>query len=346
MNAGVDSITDEVQKELTIDSPDVAQGVDNASTTQPQRGGKKGKKKQKWKALDLSDLPSPPSQQSSNTSHGARNQWHNSQSGSSTVASDGARGQWGDSRQGKSPGGYGGSHSGRNQGYSPNQKYDKPQDYGYRERGSNVALSKALVTLLRHKKPHDIPIDGAGFASVERILAHSQFQRFYSSEKDINEIISNDNKDRFEIRGSVGNNFQIRATQGHSFKLDVEESGLEEIVDPKQFPTVVHGTYMENWRFIKKEGLRRMRRSYVHFAIGFIGETHVTSGMRNTCDIVIVLDLEKAMGDGLKFYASKNKVVLCEGDRTGLVSAKYFKVIKKYDYKMQQFKDIDFVFEG
>lgn len=225
------------------------------------------------------------------------------------------------------------------------QSYERSQDRDYRDNGSNIALSKALVTLLRHKKPRNIPVDAAGYAFVEQILRHPQFRKFHSTEQGIYDIAMDDAKHRFEIKGAAGNNFRIRATQGHSFKIQPEAFGLRLIEDPYEYPVVVHGTYQQHLRAIKRDGLKCMNRAYIHFAVGFIGETHVTSGMRDTCDVIIVMDLPKAMREGLKFYVSQNEAVLSDGV-LGVVSPKYFKAIKKYDYGTNRFEEIDFVFQA
>lgn len=204
-----------------------------------------------------------------------------------------------------------------------------------------VALSRALVKLLRHGKPSGIRIDSAGYAKIEDILSHSHFKTFDSSLKQIQDIVSGNDKKRFEIDQDSEGCYKIRAVQGHSIKLDPMTSGLRPLTDPNQFQTILHGTYETNWRKIKKEGLNRMSRSHVHFTIGHIGETHVTSGMRSDCEIIVELDLKKALEGGLKFYYSTNNVVLTEGDDTGIVPPKYFKsTIKKWNYKTKTFEEL------
>lgn len=60
--------------------------------------------------------------------------------------------------------------------------------------------------------------------------------------------------------------------------------------------------------------------------MGFNGQSHVVSGMRNSCDVIIEIDVAKAMADGFKFLKSKNNVVLMPGKGTaGLVPPGYFK---------------------
>lgn len=61
-------------------------------------------------------------------------------------------------------------------------------------------------------------------------------------------------------------------------------------------------------------------------------EEGVISGMRQSCDIYISIDMIEAMKDGINFYISSNNVILTEGIN-GVLPPKYFKsvVSKKGD---------------
>lgn len=89
------------------------------------------------------------------------------------------------------------------------------------ENNRNIALLEALMKLLRHKTPSDIAVDHEGFAYVEDILKHRQFQKFSLSGKEIYDMVKNDNKTPFAIKGGV-DDFQIRAIWGHSFDLEAK----------------------------------------------------------------------------------------------------------------------------
>jgi len=50
--------------------------------------------------------------------------------------------------------------------------------------------------------------------------------------------------------------------------------------------------------------------------------------MRSSCDVLIYIDLEKALEDGIKFYKSENGVVLTEGvDGEGYLPNDYFRQV-------------------
>ncbi|GAM39135.1 tRNA splicing 2'-phosphotransferase [Talaromyces pinophilus] len=150
--------------------------------------------------------------------------------------------------------------------------------------------------------------------------------------------------------------FLIRATQGHSMKivdttLFLEKLSLE---DTSKLPdTVVHGTYHGAWPLILASGgLRAMSRLQVHFATGPTldevfpngrdaplakldprSKATVISGMRSDAEILIYIDIRRALEAGCPFYRSENGVILSEGMGTGdngeekIVSIDFFDLV-------------------
>ncbi|CAI7675208.1 unnamed protein product [Penicillium pancosmium] len=128
-------------------------------------------------------------------------------------------------------------------------------------------------------------------------------------------------------------NFLIRATQGHSIKSVDAASFLEPLSldDASKLPeTVVHGTFHGAWpAILQSGGLQCMGRNHVHFATGPSlesvlgaqpdaavqgkGETKVISGMRSDAQVLIYIDLRKALAAGCPFWRSENNVILSEG---------------------------------
>jgi 2'-phosphotransferase len=114
----------------------------------------------------------------------------------------------------------------------------------------------------------------------------------------------------------------IRANQGHS--IEVKDLELTPIKDASKYPIVVHGTYHDAWQKIKVSGLNKMSRTHIHMAIGEFGSANVISGMRRSCEVLVYVDIAKAMDDGIEFFQSANGVILTAGDN-GVLSTKYFK---------------------
>ncbi|KAE8146116.1 KptA family-domain-containing protein [Aspergillus avenaceus] len=129
--------------------------------------------------------------------------------------------------------------------------------------------------------------------------------------------------------------FLIRATQGHSIK-SVDAASFQEkltLEDESKLPdTVVHGTFHTAWPLILASGgLRVMGRNQVHFATGpslesVLAQTaagpqgssgdegpKVISGMRRDAQVLIYIDLKKALAAGCPFWRSENGVILSDG---------------------------------
>lgn len=147
------------------------------------------------------------------------------------------------------------------------------------------------------------------------------------------------------VKDNNPSNFFIRATQGHSMKNVDAASFLEplSLSDESKLPaTVVHGTFHSTWpAILRSGGLRCMGRNHVHFATGpsleSVLPTHkdgtphantalgdhnaaatqndgrVISGMRKDAQVLIYLDIRKALAVGCPFWRSENGVILSEG---------------------------------
>lgn len=96
-----------------------------------------------------------------------------------------------------------------------------------------------------------------------------------------------------------------------------------ETILPHQLENVIHGTYYKCWGIIKNIGLSRMNRVHIHFANGLPND-NVISGMRKDVEIVIYINVNKAIEANLKFYRSPNGVILSPGDINGIIHPKYF----------------------
>ncbi|XP_076442329.1 tRNA 2'-phosphotransferase 1-like [Babylonia areolata] len=194
-----------------------------------------------------------------------------------------------------------------------------------RASGNNpsVKLSKALSWLLRHgAEKEGFKFLPGGFLYVDSILQKPQFKSYTMDE--VKAVVASNEKQRFHLEtDEETGRLKIRANQGHT--LEVTDLALQPLTSADQIPVVVHGTYFRCWESIRRQGLRRMARNHVHFAAGEPGQAGVISGMRGSCDVIIYLDLEKAIAGGLKFFRSANNVILCEGNEDGIISTQYFK---------------------
>ncbi|CAN7007865.1 unnamed protein product [Brassica oleracea var. botrytis] len=140
--------------------------------------------------------------------------------------------------------------------------------------------------------------------------------------------VRRDNKQRFSLVEENGE-LLIRANQGHSITTVESEKLLKPILSPEEAPVCVHGTYRKNLESILASGLKRMNRLHVHFSCGLPTDGEVISGMRRDVNLLIFLDIKKALEDGIAFYISDNKVILTEGV-DGVVPVDYFQKIESW----------------
>jgi len=179
-------------------------------------------------------------------------------------------------------------------------------------------FSKTISYLLRHGAlEHKLDIDKQGYVEVKQLLSNNQLQDLTFD--NLKYIVATDNKGRFDLK-LVLDKYYIRANQGHSSdvgnKLNDDEI-LEEITEPLE--TCLHGTYKSNLDNINKIGLSKMNRKHIHFTDSLTAK----SGIRHNCNVVIYIDMKRAMDDGMRFYRSKNGVILSSGIN-GIIEPKYF----------------------
>lgn len=141
-------------------------------------------------------------------------------------------------------------------------------------------------------------------------------------------IVENDAKKRYmllegpdETAPMAGDVWWIRANQGHS--LQEVELDLKPILSAADIPVAVHGTNKTAWESICVQGLSRKTRNHIHLAQG-VPEDGVISGMRKSAQVLIYIDVQKALDAGITFFLSENGVVLTGGDELGFLSTKYF----------------------
>ena len=90
---------------------------------------------------------------------------------------------------------------------------------------------------------------------------------------------------------------------------------------------MIHGTTLEAWQKIKNMGLSKMRLDYIHFAQGLPGQ--VKSGMRDSSEVLIYINIKKVLADNIPIYISSNGVLLCEGvTNTGILPHTYFERVE------------------
>lgn len=174
-------------------------------------------------------------------------------------------------------------------------------------------LSKKISYALRHAPwEYGLELDENGYVPLCSLLdALNDVCRYEHkiTEDDIKYIIDNSDKQRFEINGD-----KIRALYGHSVPVKISKN---RIIPPE---ILYHGTSHSAVPSIMKDGLRPMKRQYVHLSKDI--ETAVTVGSRrDRSPVILRIDAKRAHEDGICFYMGNESTILAD-----YVPAKYIAV--------------------
>jgi len=175
-------------------------------------------------------------------------------------------------------------------------------------------FSRFMSYILRHNS-HIVEkeMDKQGWIRLDfftKFFAHRYDVSIEEAEKEINSIVKNDEKGRYQISDSLPK--KIRACQGHSvIKIDFKEA------DPPEF--LYHGTTIDFLNSILENGLKPMSRHHVHLSVD--KESAKKVGQRYGKPVVITIQAKKMKEDGYKFFLSENNIWLVD-----FVPSKYIMV--------------------
>jgi 2'-phosphotransferase len=188
-------------------------------------------------------------------------------------------------------------------------------------------VSRLMSWILRHGiNELGLEIDELGRIPLHTLLEQKQIKQLGGDEELVRKIVDTSDKKRFRL-DEVNGILMIGANQGHSKEIGGQINAnklMEKITEPVEL--CIHGTYVKFINSIKQSGLCKMDRTHIHMATGFPDDQTVISGARNSANVFILIDMEKAIGDGIDFYRSANGVILTEGVN-GILEPKYFKDI-------------------
>jgi len=152
-------------------------------------------------------------------------------------------------------------------------------------RSADVRASKRLAWALRHgARELGLEPDREGWVPLAALLAAL---RPRLDRAQVERLAAEDPKGRYELQGA-----RIRARYGHSFPV---APGAAE-----RPPAVLyHGTTWRSLDTILREGLRPMRRAYVHLSA--TREQARTVGARHGKPVVLRVDAAAAADEGIAF---------------------------------------------
>lgn len=152
-------------------------------------------------------------------------------------------------------------------------------------------ISKDISKALRHcPEQFHIVIDEYGWTDIEPLLKALEAVHGVLTEDDIQGIIDRSEKKRYEIK-----DHRIRAFYGHTLKKKIKK----EVTMPPEI--LYHGTARNIVPTIMKDGIKSMKRNYVHLSTHI--ETAVQVGKRKDRQPQILkIHALQAYQDGINFY--------------------------------------------
>jgi putative RNA 2'-phosphotransferase len=169
--------------------------------------------------------------------------------------------------------------------------------------GRNVSqktLSKAMAQALRHQPArYGLELDAAGWVPVADLLAGLCRRRHWCdlTAADVQAVLAMPGKQRYEMKDG-----RIRALYGNSAHVAVHK---ETAVPP---PFLYHGTAPETVDRILQEGLRPMKRQFVHLSVDI--ETARIVGRRKDRQPVILR--VRALAAPVPFYQGNDATWLAD----------------------------------
>ncbi|MCP4424345.1 MAG: RNA 2'-phosphotransferase [Chloroflexi bacterium] len=164
-------------------------------------------------------------------------------------------------------------------------------------------LSQIMAQALRHRPERfGIELDTEGWTAVSDLLAglHHRSPWMELTEADIQAALALSGKRRYEMQDG-----RIRALYGHSKRVEVRK---ETAVPPD---TLYHGTEPETAVIILREGLKPMKRQFVHLSTD-IEIAKIVGGRKNRQPVVLKVAAAAAYEQGIPFYQGNETTWLAE----------------------------------
>jgi putative RNA 2'-phosphotransferase len=165
-----------------------------------------------------------------------------------------------------------------------------------------IRMSKLMSLILRHKpEQFAVLLDPEGYVSIEDLVRAVRRSFPNANAEDVRRVVETVERDkaRFSISGS-----DIRANYGHSLS--------EKIAQPRVVPpeVLLHGTSEEAVPGIRQEGIRPMRRQYVHLTAS--PDLAARVGGRHGKARVLEVEALRASHSGVVFYRANEAFWLAD----------------------------------
>lgn len=167
----------------------------------------------------------------------------------------------------------------------------------------------AVRSLLEHPD-----IDGMNFLTLEKLVQEDGDNRYellyepYSHSLGMGEHV-----DQWWIRKS------------RSLLEPKVEHEMRRVTQPREFTLALHITGLESWPSIKRTGISRMSQPHIYLQTQ-IPDYIASSAEPKEEQLLIYINLKKAMDAGIKFYASSAGLAT-PGDEAGFLRPRFFQYV-------------------
>jgi putative RNA 2'-phosphotransferase len=164
------------------------------------------------------------------------------------------------------------------------------------------SISKFLSLILRHSpQTIQLQLDENGWVNTDELISKCAKHKHVFTFKELEEVVATNDKQRFIFNEDKT---KIRANQGHSIAIDL-------VLQPQTPPDYLyHGTVSKFLNDIKKDGLLKMSRQYVHLSSD--KETAIKVGSRRGVPVILIVQSAKMHQEGYSFFLSENGVWLTD----------------------------------
>lgn len=163
-------------------------------------------------------------------------------------------------------------------------------------------ISKKMSYALRHNPDkYNIKLDEYGYTNLPVFIAAlNRVHRLHLTRDDIDAVIANSSKQRFEIK-----NNRICALYGHSIPGIIKH---QEATPPA---VLYHGTARRFLPSINELGLLPMQRQFVHLSTD-IPTAQQVGARHDSKPVILTIDTQAARAAGVKFYVGNDQVWLAD----------------------------------
>ncbi len=164
------------------------------------------------------------------------------------------------------------------------------------DEGTRVRLSKKMTYFLRHKEGFT---DEEGWVEIDKLVRELKRYFPWVTREDVLYVVSRDEKGRYEVKGNM-----IRARYGHTVKY------VRPTLEETEEKLLYHGTSCEAAKKIMKEGIKPMKRNFVHLTTS-LEEAVENARRKGRCIKILIVDGECLKRKGIKLYKAGKHVRVC-----------------------------------